>query len=90
MAEDYAVEEVESDEPDKKNCFKIITKTRTWILRAARQIEMDIWIDFIKNIQPWWTKGALTAPPNKRDQFRKKKGTFRFSTTVNALQPRKS
>ena len=85
--EDFTVEEVpEENEKKSNNIFRIITSSRTWLLQADRQIEMDIWIDCIKKAKNWWfseTNIALagySTPFGTRKEVREKKGSFRLST----------
>jgi len=79
--EGCTVEEVPNAE-ERKNCFKINTESRVWLLQADRQIEMDIWIDCISNVETWWAKEtaeSLTTPVRRDTHTRKKKGSFRLS-----------
>ena len=74
---------------ERKNCFKIITENRVWLLQADRQIEMDIWIDCLSNAESWWAKdtGSDTlSRPVRRDTNRKKKGSFRLTMYLGGGQ----
>lgn len=55
-------EEAAPGEIDKKNCFKLKTKSRVWWLHAERQIEMDIWIECVKNLSSWYDNAQLRQP----------------------------
>ena len=55
-------EEAAPGEIDKKNCFKLKTRSRVWWLHAERQIEMDIWIECVKNLTSWYDNLQLRQP----------------------------
>ena len=63
-----SAEEAGAGEVDKKNCFKIHTKNRIWWLHAERQIEMDIWIECIRNLTSWYENDQLKRSSDSKPQ----------------------
>ncbi|MDP2438327.1 MAG: hypothetical protein Q8P67_21485 [archaeon] len=58
--DDFLVDVAKPDEiknPAKdlsKHCFKIVLSDRTYFICSERQIDMDLWIDQIKNVNRWY------------------------------------
>eukprot|EP01094_Clydonella_sp_ATCC50884_P021933 TRINITY_DN4934_c0_g1_i1.p1 TRINITY_DN4934_c0_g1~~TRINITY_DN4934_c0_g1_i1.p1 ORF type:complete len:146 (+),score=40.74 TRINITY_DN4934_c0_g1_i1:316-753(+) len=48
---------LQDNDEEKKHCFQIDTKSRTWHMQADRQVEKDLWMLCISAAVPWYMRG---------------------------------
>ena len=57
--DDYKVEDAASK--GLEHCFSITTPSRVWYMQADRQIDMDIWMECLRNALPWYGAVAVIS-----------------------------
>ena len=88
--------EYTQEDSEKKNCFKIDTANRVWMLQAERQIDMDIWIENIAQAALWFDVSGnmqnnledLISEPAKPtiNNVAHKKSSFRLTTYLSSVK----